>query len=174
MVLRCFHRQSWRAAEREARLALGPEDRPRVPALIVLARVLAERQKLDEALTVANRAAARVSEEGAHPGPTLAATRGDILARLGRNREAEAAFRDEIERFPATTETYVHLALLFASEHRFGEIEPALEAMVKASPKPATYLLAAREMKDLGNETAARALQKRGERLAADLPERKR
>ena len=149
-------------------------DRPRVPALILLARVLAEQQKLDEALAVANRAATRVDQGGAHPVPTLASTRGDILARMGRNGDAEAAFREEIQRFPTTTDAYVRLALLLASEHRFSEIEPILEAMVKASPKPATYFLAAREMKDLDNAAAARAFQKRGERLAPDLRERKR
>ena len=155
-------RTDWAAAEREARLAVAAEERPRVPALIMLARVLTEQQKFDEALSVINRAATR-----AHPVPTLAATRGDILARLGRNREAETAFREEMQRFPTATDGYVSLALLLASEHRFGEIEPTLEAMVKASPKPATYFLAAREMKDLGNDAGARAFRTRGERLAA-------
>ena len=62
-------------AEREARLALGSQDRPRVPAMIMLARVLAQEQKLDEALAVANHAVERVEQEGAHPVPTLAAIR---------------------------------------------------------------------------------------------------
>ncbi len=152
-------------AEREARLAVGTQARPRVPALILLARVLATRGKLDEALAVINRAGTRVDLQGAHPVPTLASTRGDILARMGRNAEAEAAFRDEIQRFPETTDAYLRLALLLATEHRFTEIEPTLDAMVKASPKPATYFLAAREMKDLGNDAGARAFRSQGERL---------
>jgi len=110
-----------------------------------------------------------VQQEGAHPVPTLASTRGDILARIGRNAEAEAAFREEITRFPTTTDAYVRLALLLASEHRFAEIDPTLEAMVKASPKPVTYLLAARAMNDLGNDAGARAFRSRGERLAAGM-----
>jgi arylsulfatase A-like enzyme/predicted negative regulator of RcsB-dependent stress response len=158
-------RSDFARAEREARLALGPEDRPRVPALIFLARNLAEQKKLDEALTVINRGVARVSEEGAHPVPTLSSTRGDVLARMGRNDEAEAAFREEIKNFPTTTDAYVKLALLLAAEHRFTEIEPTLEAMVKASPTPATYLLAARAMHDLGNEAGSRAFRARGGRL---------
>jgi arylsulfatase A-like enzyme/tetratricopeptide (TPR) repeat protein len=162
------------AAEREARLASGPEDQPRVPALILLARVLASQQKLDEALAVANRAVAGVNEESAHPVATVFSTRGDILARMERTGEAEADFRKEIERFPNSTEAYVRLALLFASEHRFADVAPTLEAMVKASPIPATYFLAAREMKDLGNDAGARAFRSRGDRLAADLRERKR
>src|SRR5205807_3775730 len=112
-------------------------NRPRVPALVLLARVLVQEQKLDQALTVIDRAAARVAQEGAHPVPTIASTRGDILARLGRDQEAEAAFREEIAKFPQTTDAYVRLALLLASEHRFNEIDPTLESMVKASPSPA-------------------------------------
>ncbi len=149
-------------AEREARQALGDADRPRVPALILLARVLAEQQKLPEALEVADRATERVAQDGAHPVATLASTRGDILARMGRNQEAEAAFREEMTRFPTTTAAYVRMAILLASEHRFAEIEPTLETMVKASPHPATYMLAARTMHDLGNEEGARAFRARG------------
>jgi arylsulfatase A-like enzyme/predicted negative regulator of RcsB-dependent stress response len=154
-------KQDWPGAEREARLALGAPDRPRVPALIFLARVLAQQQKLDDALATIERAAARVAQQGAHPVPTLASTRGDILARMGRNQDAESAFREEMAKFPATTEAYTRLAVLLASEHRFGEIEPTLEAMVRASPRPGTYLLAAQTMHNLGNEAGARAFRAR-------------
>src|SRR5581483_4857742 len=125
-------------AEAEARQSL-----PRVGGMILLARILTEEHKLDEALAMIDRAAAA---QGDHPVATISSTRGDILARLGRNQEAEAAFRDEMQRFPATTDAYMMLALLLASEHRFNEIGPTLEAMVNASPVPATYFLAAREM----------------------------
>ena len=147
-------------AEREGRASVAAAEPPRVPALILLARVLAQEQKLPEALATITRAAARVGE-GAHPVPTLASTRGDILARLGRNEEAEAAFREEIANFPQTTNAYVRLALLLASEHRFNEIDPTLEAMVTASPSPATYMLAAQAMHDLGNEAGARSFRAR-------------
>lgn len=168
-----MQRRDWSASEREVRLALGRDDRPRVPALIMLARVLVEQGKLTEALANANRAAARIRNSGAPPVATLASTRGDILARLGRTQEAEAAFREEIQRFPTTREAYVRLAVLLASQHRFTEIEPALEAMVAASPMPATYGLAAQAMSDLGNDAGARVFRRRGERLAAELRQRR-
>jgi len=164
-----FDRQDWSTAEREARLALGDETRPRVPALIMLARVLVEEGNLREALTMIDRAAARVAEKQTPPVATLASTRGDVLARMGRPREAESAFRDEIAHFPTTRQAYVRLAILLASEHRFAEIEPTLEAMVKASPMPVTYRLAAKAMSDLGNEQGARVFRQRGEQLAAEL-----
>jgi arylsulfatase A-like enzyme/tetratricopeptide (TPR) repeat protein len=166
-------RGDWAGAEREGRLALDNEQRPRVPALVLLAKVLVQQGRLEEALATADRAAARVREEGAPGVATLASTRGDILARMGRKEEAEAAFREEIRTFPATTDAYTRLAILLASERRFSEIEPTLEAMVQASPRPVTYGLAAQAMADLGNTERARFFQARGERLAAQLRQRK-
>lgn len=162
-------RRDFATAEREARIAIGREDRPRVPALIVLASVLVEQGRLPEALATIERARTRIAEEGARPVATLASTRGDILARMGRVAEAEASFREEIRNFPETTDAYTRLAILLASQHRFTDIEPTLEAMVRASPRPATYGLAARAMADLGNTERARIFQQRGERLAAAL-----
>ena len=161
-------RHDWPGAEREARLGLDREDKPRIPALILLARVLVEQNRLDEALGAIDQAAARIAKDGAPPVRTVSSTRGDILARLGRNREAEAAFRAEMQQFPATTESYTRLAVLLASEQRFAEIEPALQAMVKAAPStPRTYELAARTMADLGNNEDARAFRQRGRELAS-------
>lgn len=157
-------RKEWIAAERDARLALDDESRPRIPALILLARILVEQGRLSDALAAADRAVARIQQDGAPPVATLASTRGDILARMGRNAEAEAAFRHEIQMFPTTTDAYVRLAILLASQKRFTEIAPTLEAMVTASPAPRTYHLAAQAMSDLGNEEAARAFRRRAQR----------
>jgi tetratricopeptide (TPR) repeat protein len=167
-----MQRRDWNTAEKEARLALGRDDRPRVPALIMLARALVEQKNLPEALTYIDRAAARIREDGAPDVATLASTRGDILARMGRSREAEAAFREEIAKFPATRDAYLRLSLLLASQQRFAEIEPTLEAMIEGSPFPATYILAAQAMSDFGNDAGARAYRTRGERLAAEMRRR--
>jgi tetratricopeptide (TPR) repeat protein len=145
-----MERKDWPAAEREARLAFGDPKRPRVPALLLLARILVEQGRLDEALATANAAANRQQ-----PVATLFSTRGDILARMGRSTEAEADFRREIAAFPATTLAYVRLTILLASQKRFKEVEPTLDAMVAASPHPESYRLAARVMTDLGNKEGA-------------------
>jgi tetratricopeptide (TPR) repeat protein len=162
-------RGDWVAAEREARLAQGDAALPRVPALLLLAKVLAEQGRLPAALAELDRATRRVAEGGAHAVPTLASTRGDVLARMGRSGDAETAFREEIAHFPATGDAYVRLAILLATQRRFAEIEPLLEAMVAASPLPATYELAARALADLGNEAGARDFRRRGERRRAEL-----
>ena len=162
-------RRDWATAEREARLAQGREDLPRLPALLLLARVLVEQGRLRDALAVLDRATRRVTQDGARPVPGLDSTRGDVFARLGRAAEAEIAFRDEIARFPTTTVAYVRLAILLASQRRFAEIDPLLEEMVRASPQPATYELAARAMADLGNEEGALDYRRRGRRRLAEL-----
>jgi arylsulfatase A-like enzyme/Flp pilus assembly protein TadD len=158
-------RGDWAAAADEARQGVGDPSHPRVPALLLLAQALAADGKLEEARVEIERARERSRDAtrpgGARPVATLEATYGDILARLGRVGEAEAAFRREIERFPRNPDPYVRLAILLASEHRFGEIEPALEAMVAALPVPRTYLLAAETLERLGNAADAESYRRR-------------
>ena len=151
-------------AEREARLAMAGENPPRIAAVALTAQILAMQERYAEALELAQSATDRVAR-GAHPVPALAATRGDLLARMGRVAEAEAAFREEIARFPTTTEAYARLAILLAQEKRFAEIGPLLEQMVKASPHPSTYVLAAQTMKELGSAEGERHFLKRGRAL---------
>lgn len=163
-------RGQWGEAEREARAALGDAARPRLPALVYLSRSLVEQGRLVEALALLEPAAARLSRGEAKPVATFDAAFGDVLARSGRNEEAEAAFRREIGRFPHTSEAYVRLAILLASERRFAEIRPTLDAMVAASPTPKSLLLAARAMEDLGNLPDAREYRERARVLAARAP----
>jgi choline-sulfatase len=151
-------------AEREARLAMAGENPPRVAAVMLTARILAMQARYGEALELTQSATDRVAR-GAHSFPTLASTRGDLLAHLGRVAEAETAFREEITRFPSTTEAYVRLAVLLAQEKRFSEITPLLEQMVQASPHQSTYFLAAQTMKELGNTVGERSYLARGRAL---------
>ncbi|HZI64276.1 MAG TPA: tetratricopeptide repeat protein, partial [Thermoanaerobaculia bacterium] len=160
-------RRDLSAAEREARQAVGEASSPRLAALVFLARVLVEQGRLPEAFQAVDDAAARIGSSGARPLPTLEATRGDVLARLGRSAEAEAAFRREIELFPRTTEAYVRLAILLAEQRRFGEIEPTLEAMVRAAPAPRSFQLAAKTLEDLGNVRAAASFRRRARQSAS-------
>ena len=150
-------RSDWPRAIDEARAAIGAPDRPRVPALLLLAQAYLAQDRLDAALAEAERAAEATRRPGAAPVPTVDSTYGDILARLGRDAEAEAAFRREIAHFPKSPEPYTRLAILLAAEHRFDEIEPTLEALVAANPTPQAFVAAAETMERLGNvEGAAR------------------
>ncbi|MEO8196350.1 MAG: sulfatase-like hydrolase/transferase [Thermoanaerobaculia bacterium] len=154
-------RGDWVTAASEARQGLGDPTHPRVPALLLLGQALAAEGKLEEARREIERAREHSSAPGAPPVATLEATYGDILARLGRDSEAEAAFRREIGQFPRNPDPYIRLAILFAAQHRFGEIEPTLAAMVQALPVRHTLLLAADTFERLGNTGDAEAYRRR-------------
>ncbi|MEO8502310.1 MAG: sulfatase-like hydrolase/transferase [Acidobacteriota bacterium] len=162
-----IRKNDWAGGEREATAALGNAARPRIPALILLARVLIERGRLDEARTRIENARGRIARGEAKPVVTLEGTYADILGRQGHPEEAEASFRREIEMFPESEEAYVRFAILLASEHRFAEIQPTLDHMVTAKPIPTIYELAAQTMSNLGNEEGARQYRQTAARLFA-------
>jgi tetratricopeptide (TPR) repeat protein len=93
------------AAERAARAALAAGGDAMTPRL-ALAEVLVIEGRLDEALRETDQVLADLARRA--PGqsfPKLWWVRGDILARLQRNAEAEQAFLHEIQSFPADTHT---------------------------------------------------------------------
>jgi tetratricopeptide (TPR) repeat protein len=160
-------RGDWKTAAEEARKGIGDPRNPRVPAYLLLAQALAADGRLEEARVEIDRAAERLGHPEVAPVPGVHSTRGDILGRLGRNAEAEAAFRRELALFPKSDETYVRLAILLAAEHRFDEIEPTLEALVTQVGGARALLLAADTMARLGNTEAAAAYRRRAERAGA-------
>lgn len=163
-------RGDYATAAAEARQGIGDPAHPRVPALLMLGQALAADGKLEEARVELERALEVARRPGAPPVATLESSYGDVLARLGRDAEAESAFRREIERFPRHPDPYVRLAILLASQHRFDEIAPTLDAMVAALPLPRTMLLAAETLDRLGNREDAETWRRRARAAAADLP----
>ncbi len=154
-------RSDWPQAVEEARAAAGESSQPRVPALLLLAQALLAQDRLEAALAEVERAIEVTRRPGAAPVATVDSTYGDILARLGRDAEAESAFRREIARFPMAPEPYARLAFLLAAEHRFDEIEPTLEALVAANPTPLAFVAAAEAMERLGNTEGAASFRAR-------------
>ena len=67
----------------------------------------------------------RAAGEG--PISDVAAYRGDLLARMGRNREAEEAFRQELRYFPNNPRAWTGLAMLYASEGQGSQARDTLE-----------------------------------------------
>lgn len=160
-------RGDWQRAEQEARAGIGDPARPRVPALLLLTQVLAAQERWPAALAEIERAVEAQRRPGAQPVETVESTHGDILARLGRHAEAEQAFRREITHFPRSPEPYVRLAVLLASERRFDEILPTLDALVAASPGPHSLAVVAQTLERLGNDEDAATYRRRA-RAASD------
>ncbi len=85
--------------------------------------------------------------------------RGDILARLGRDGEAEQAFRREIVGFPADLRTYSSLAALYASEGKAEAAIAVLRQMVDGNAgSPAAFAEAVRTLRVLGDTQGAAEL----------------
>ncbi len=84
--------------------------------------------------------------------------RGQALANLGRPGEAEAAFLEEIKRFPRDTQTYTHLAVLYGIVGRPEQATAALKRMLEVRPVPHSYAEAVRTMRVLGDELSAKRL----------------
>jgi tetratricopeptide (TPR) repeat protein len=147
-------------AEKAARAALAAPG-PRIAPLITLAQVLQKQGKLEGALQAADQAAAEVARTGAagEKYSGLHFVRGDILARLGRDADAERDFLQEIQDFPVDTRAYASLSLLYASEGRAAEAVQTLRRMVEANGgSPTAYAEAVKTLRILGDPRGASAL----------------
>ena len=115
-------------AEKEARASMEDNTHVRDGA-VVLAQVLAASGRLDEALRTING----ISTAGS-PVENLDATRGDILARMQRNPEAEQAFRSELQNFPHNLDAYTKYAILLTTMGRVADARADLDTMQRANP----------------------------------------
>jgi len=147
-------------AEREARAALDEPGR-RIRPLITLAEVLYARHRYEEALDQVRRAELAYAERTARDPELiqgLALVRGKILADLGDAAGAEAAFRQEIQRFPDDLRTWPNLAILLALTGRPDAARDTLRRMVDEHPSPAAYLEAVKALRVMSDPGGAAAL----------------
>jgi choline-sulfatase len=150
------------AAESEARQAVEAEgSKDRIMPRIVLAQTLQKQGKLEDALRETQGA---VDDVGRLPDSPkfsgLFFLHGDLLARLGREAEAERAFLREIQDFPSNPYPYTRLSVLYASQNRPAEAVGILRTMVDRNNTPLAYAEAVRTLRTLGDvQGAARLLQ---------------
>jgi choline-sulfatase len=147
------------AAEAAARECLE-SDRNRDKALLVLAQVEARRGNLPKALEASNR----VQEGAVHALPLagLHLLRGDVLARMGRPKEAESEFREELRAYPTTLKAWSSLVILYATQNRTADARRAIEEMVATSPGVDAYLAAFQTLSVLGDRAGAERWKQEG------------
>jgi len=141
-------------AEKEARIAID-EGREPTNALLTLALIARERGDLPGALAYLDDAAQKVAQKRNPRVVNLHFYRGDILARMGRTREAEVEFRREIQMWPTQPDAYASLLLLLAASGRGPEAARVVFDLIKAAPHPPSYLAVAETLKAIGDDRGA-------------------
>lgn len=159
------------SAEREAEAALGKYPMRRVPHLI-LARVRHDRRDYSGALAEVELAARRSGAENV-PLQNLNYLRGDSLARLGREAEAEKAFLEEIHDFPSSPAPWTALAMLYASQGREADARKTLADLIKEVGTPTSYFAAIKTYEILGDPHSAAELRAEQRRIFPDAREHK-
>jgi choline-sulfatase len=129
------------SARREAEAVLADNVSARAPRL-VLARVALAGGDVAGALAQVDGAIRLDRQMGRTPGIGFRAMRGDLLARLGREKEAEAEFLAEVASYPENLDSWARLALLYASQGRPGEPGGVLLRMTSRVPTPKSYAMA--------------------------------
>lgn len=145
-----------RGVEDEVRLAGAEEGRRREGAVLVAQAYVAQGRLAD-----AMRLLDGIRAQKAEPVLDLEATRADVLARMNRPAEAEAAFRAELQAFPKNREAYTRLAILLVTLDRAGDAERTLEEMFAANRTRSTAMLAAETWQVVENAPAAARWRKR-------------
>ncbi len=148
-------------ALKEAASATSAEPIPRPQQLLLLSQIQSARGDFDGALTTLDRLEARLADRKPAAIPWLYFERGEALARLGRNDEAQTAFRREISLYPSNVRAYERLAYVLAVTRRFEEIGPLLEDMAAAAPTRDGYLFVAQTAERLGDAEGARMWRQR-------------
>ncbi|HEX9500641.1 MAG TPA: sulfatase-like hydrolase/transferase [Thermoanaerobaculia bacterium] len=143
-----------RRTETEAKLSLQTSNDPTAP-LMQLAAFEKERGNLVGALEYLSRAVARENGRITKTHEKLHLARGDVLARLGRNAEAEGDFRLEIANFPKAPEAYASLILLLATEQRLDEASKLVYELIQAAPMPHSYVVVSETLKSIGDDRGA-------------------
>lgn len=102
--------------------------------------------------------------------PDLFYITGDTLGRLGRDAEAEAAFKTEIRLVPQNPHPRMGLAMLYRAQSRDAEVEQVIDDLLRVIPTRESYDLAIRLWTMFGEHDRARALKQKSRNLGTPRP----
>ena len=139
-------------ATAEAELAHQADPRLPVPAFIT-ARLAYDQGKYAEALPLFEQALAEQQKNGNAPLAELHYYAGDTYGRLERYPEALAQLTAELRDYPQNTRARASLAMAFQASGQPDEAAQAIDGLLRASPTPESYALAARLWTMFGNRT---------------------
>jgi arylsulfatase A-like enzyme/cytochrome c-type biogenesis protein CcmH/NrfG len=155
-------------ARAEARRA--EEADPSMPLTAYIeGRILYDQGRYGDAMPSFEQAIAELRNPGARPAPELYYYAGDTLGRLERYHDAEAAFNEELRLFPLDARARAGLAMLYQATDRADTAEQTVRDMVRLTPSPDTYALAARLFTMFGHRQEADAIRAEARRALADV-----
>ena len=141
-------------------------DADSVLPMYVDARLLIDLDANDaDALSVLEKANAALEKSQAIPVENLRLLTGEVLTRLDRAPEAETFFVDELRAFPHNLNARVALASLYQSMGQTEEAARTAADLVKITPSPEAYAMAATLWTSLGDPKQAAALRADARRL---------
>ena len=156
-------------AREEARQA--EEADPAMPvAAYIEGRIFYDQGKYGDAVQSFEQAIALLRTPGSRPVPELYYYAGDTLGRLERYHDAEVAFNEELRLFPLNSRARAGLAMLYQATDRPDEAERAVRDMLRTTPTPDTYALAARLFTMFGHRQEADVVRAEARRAFADAP----
>jgi arylsulfatase A-like enzyme/Flp pilus assembly protein TadD len=157
------------AAREEA--ARAREADPTLPLPIYLeGRLLYDQGKYADALPLFKQAIAELKKSGTLQMTELHFYAGDTLGRLERYPEAEAEFIEELKFFPQNTRARGGLAMLYQASGKTDAAAKVLSDMLRVTPTPEAYALAARLHTMFGDRQQADRIRGDARQLFANTP----
>jgi arylsulfatase A-like enzyme/Flp pilus assembly protein TadD len=156
------------AAREQAKLAHESDPSLPLPAYID-ARLLYEQGNYGDALPLFEQAVADLKKSGGAPIAELHYYTGDTLARLERYSEAEPEFLEELRLFPQDIRARGGLAMLYQAGDKPEAAAKAVADMLRLSPTPDGYSLAARLYTMFGDRKRAETVRAEGRRMFARM-----
>ncbi len=157
------------AARAEARLAQEADPSLSMEAFIE-GRILYDQGRFAEAAPYFERAIGEARNPAVRPVAGLYYFAGDTLGRLERYHDAEAAFREELKHSPLDSRSRGGLAMLYQATDRPDEAARIIQEMIRVSPTPDAYALAARLYTMFGRRSEAEAVRAEARRAFSDGP----
>jgi tetratricopeptide (TPR) repeat protein len=145
-------------AREEAELAHQADPALPLPAYVE-ARLLYDQARYADALPFFEQANAELRQSKGPPIPELHFYAADTLERLERSPEAEAQFLEELRAFPQNTRALAGLATLYHATGRADDATRVIADLMRTTPTPDAYALAARLLTTFGNRQQADAVR---------------